>query len=420
MPDGGNPSEEINEGAIKDAIESLQRANVPSDLEVARELRDTLSSEEQRRRSILRMIETMQNLGPMTGPPVRYAEAMGARMRVPDIFGESEKPRPAVVVSEAQKEIEALTLELSKDQAFEQKSYPVVSNWASQLGHTCERYLYHNRHDWEQKKPKDWKGMGERGNLIHEWWKRRMSEKGYTVIQTEMPLSQALRNRFQIGGKIDGRIGKNGKPKLYEFKTMNEHDYKKINTLEDIRNSFKDYVKMYVAQIMVYMFDNNEESGLIILCNTTTLEWKPISVYLDYDYVEYLLQRADRVNRALEAQEPPKRIEYGKTCMKCDFAHVCLPDIKNEGLAMIDQDHLVSLLDRRSELESHQEEYKEIDAEAKEISKAIGKDFILAGRYKVEVKKSTTRRLDTKSVPFDVRSKYEVETETTRINFIPL
>lgn len=325
-----------------------------------------------------------------------------------------------VTVSDAQRDIEALKDELAKDQGWEVKKYPVTSNWASQLGHECERYLVHNRLDWEQRKPKDWKGMGERGNIIHEWWKRRMSEKGYTVIQGEMPLSQALRTQYNIGGKIDGRIGKNARPMLYEFKTMNEHDYHKINSVHDITESHKNYVKMYVAQLMVYLYDNNEEAGLFILCNTTTLEWKAIEVYLDSGYCEWLLQRAERVNRHVANTTYPDRIGYGKTCQGCDYANVCLPDIRNEGLELRDDEHLMELLKEAGPLAPISKRYEELMDEAKDIAKMVGRDFIVGNAYKAELKKSMMRRVDTKAIPPEIRSQYEKETEVVKVAFVPL
>lgn len=319
-------------------------------------------------------------------------------------------------------EVQALNQRLVQDQPFVQRSYPVNANWASQLGHPCERYLWHNRKDWEQKKPRDWKGVGIRGNLIADWWKRHMSEKGYTVTEAERPLSQALRERFQISGKIDGRIGLKGtaKPRLYEFKTMNEHEYKRVNTYEDIADSHKDYIRMYIAQIQTYLYDMNEEAGLFIICNASTLEWKAIVVYLDYTYVEWLLQRAERVNKAVTLNQPPARMAYGKTCQRCDYAHICLPDIRNEGLEFRDEEHLIQLLKDAAALKDAYENYDAKMSEAKDIAKEIGKDCIVGGEYKIELKKITVRRVDTKNMPIEVRSPYEIETTQTRVEFVPL
>ena len=248
-----------------------------------------------------------------------------------------------------------------------------------------------------------------------------MSEKGFAITESERPLPQELRTQYQISGKIDGRIAlNNGRSVLYEFKTMQDYVYKKINTYSDIAESSTDYIRAYIAQIQLYLFAFNEEAGLFIICNASTLEWKAITVYLDYGYCEWLLQRAERVNRALASNEAPARIPYGKTCQKCDFASICLPDIRNEGLEMIDDIHFGSLLRTREQLRQAADEYKAIDEEAKEIAKAVGRDFLVGSDYKVELKQVTVRRVDTKNMPIEIRTPFEVETTQTRVEFIPL
>ena len=248
-----------------------------------------------------------------------------------------------------------------------------------------------------------------------------MSEKGYTVTEAERPLSQALRERSQISGKIDGRIGLTGtcRPRLYEFKTMNEYEYKRVNTYDDIAENNKDYIKMYVAQIQMYLYDMNEEAGLFIICNASTLEWKAIPVYLDFDYCEWLLQRAERINTHVATNTPPNRIAYGSTCKRCDFAHICLPDIRNEGLELRDETHLVALLKLRVQLRQAADEYKAVDDECKEIAKEIGRDFLVDG-FKCELKDVLVKRVNTKAMPIEVRSQYEIETVQKRVEFIPL
>lgn len=319
-------------------------------------------------------------------------------------------------------EVQALSQRLAKDQPFIQKSYPVNANWASQLGHPCERFLYHNRKDWEQKKAQDWKGIGIRGNLIADWWKRYMSEKGYQVTQAERPLSQALRERFQISGKIDGRIGLEGtaKPRLFEFKTMQPYEFEKIDTYDDIAESRKDYIRGYIAQIQIYLYDLNEEAGLFVLCNASTLEWKTILVYLDYGYVEWLLQRAGRVNQALFNSLPPARIPYGKACQRCAYAHICLPDIKTEGLTLQDDAHWLELLKERETLKAQAGRYEELDKECKSLAKIVGKDCLVGGEFKSELTVVLKKRVNVKAMPIELRAPFEIDTVETHVDFVPL
>lgn len=328
---------------------------------------------------------------------------------------------PAVTVSQGQKNLEALLPILENARKFENKRFPVRSNWASQMGHPCERFLYHNRHDWEQAIAKDWGGIGIRGNLIADWFKRYMAERGFKIIHDQLPLSDEMAKKYQIGGRIDGRIGWNNiPPMLYEFKTMMEHEFKRINSYDDFQNSKSDYIRGYPAQLQLYLLSMNEEAGLFILCNPMNLEWKIIPVYLDLTYCEWLLQRADRVNKANDDGTPPARIAYGKTCERCPYAAICLPDIKNEGFEMVDDEQLKFLLDIRAETKEDHDRYEEADSEAKTMAKAYGKDFLVGADWSVQIKKRTGTRLDTKALPIEIRSQYEVPIETVTVNFVPL
>ena len=241
-------------------------------------------------------------------------------------------------------EVQSLVQSFKADYGFEQKNYAVTSTWTSKLGHPCgERWLYYLRTRWEQMAKKNWGGRGEKGNLIHDWWRLHVQRKGYQVVENEVPLSEDLRKKFGIGGRIDGRVNKAGRrPILYEFKTMNPHYYEKINSQMDMVEHEKDYIRSYPAQLQIYMYDKNEENGIFVLCNTDSLEWKVIPVSLDYSYCEFLLKRAEDVKKEYDKRtenNPFKRIPYGNTCKYCEFAHLCLPDIKNEGLDIVDNQH---------------------------------------------------------------------------------
>lgn len=310
---------------------------------------------------------------------------------------------------------------LSANQKFESKSWPVRSNYASKAGHPCERYLYYMRHDWDKADPRYWGGVGILGNLVADWWKRYMMEKGFKLIHDQLPLSDEMAKKYQIGGKIDGRIGWNDiPPVVYEFKTMDRQIYDKINTYDDFANAKSDYIRAYPAQIQLYLLSLNEEAGLFVLCNKQTLAWKMIPVYLDYPYCEWLLQRLERVNKANEVGVAPPRIGYGSTCEKCDFKTHCLPDIVNDGLEMVDNERLQFLLDEREDVKEAHKAYELLDEEAKTIAKAVGKNFMCGTDWMIEVKKSIGKRIDTKLIPIEERAKYEKPSETVKVEFVPI
>lgn len=330
----------------------------------------------------------------------------------------------ATVTVSRQQEVETFAKQLASDNSFEQKTYAVTSTWASKLGHPCgERWLYYLRTDWEQMTQRDWKGIGILGNLIHDWWRIHMMQKGYAITQNEEPLSEELRRKFGIGGRVDGRIGKAGRGVYYEFKSMDEHTYGKINSVEDMYESDKAYLRAYPAQLQIYLYDKNEEFGFFILCNKKTLEWKIIVVPLDLAYVESLLKKAEEVKKAYDAkleENPFPRISYGSTCKGCEFAHLCMPDIRNEGLDFIDHELLEAMLAERASLEDHVRQYDKLDKEAKDIAKGIGRDFVVGDSYAVRIKKTSSKRIDTKLIPAEIAKQFFVPSERTTVEFVPL
>lgn len=292
--------------------------------------------------------------------------------------------------SERAQDVDRLVGILRDHQGFERQVYPVTSNWASKLGHVCERHLYYMRNDWDKAEQRDWKGVGLRGNLIADWWKRYMMGKGFNCIHDQMPLSKELREKYQISGKIDGRIGWAGiAPVLYEFKTMMEYTFKTVNSYLDIVNSRVPYIRMYAAQIQVYLYDNNEEAGLFILCNPITLEWKAIPVLLDRAYCEWLLAKAERINAAFGDKNAPDRIPYeAGICGKCQFAHICLPGKQNAGVKLMSSSRLKEVLDTIKETDEAAKRNKKLREEARALAISIGEDFIVDTSYKVEVNKT--------------------------------
>ena len=326
-----------------------------------------------------------------------------------------------ITKSKGQEALEAILPVLNDVKQFEIKKYPVRSNWASKMGHSCERYLYHLRHDWDQAEDKDWKGVGILGNLLADWWVRDMSAKGFSIIHEQLALSDEMVKKYNIGGRIDCRISwRGGRPLLAEIKTMKENYYDAINSYEDMVDSEAEWIRGYPAQIQLYLLSQDEEAGLFVLINKSTLEWKVIPVYLDFPYCEWILQRADKVNKANNAGEPPARIPYGQTCRRCEFKTICLPDIINEGLDLIDNEHLEAILKERDTLEADADRWLELDKEAKEIAKRVGKDFIVGVSYKVEFRNSIQKRVDLKALPPEIKLQYEKETPVQKITFVPL
>jgi hypothetical protein len=285
----------------------------------------------------------------------------------------------------------------------------------------CDRQMVYGVLNWEDKPLHDaeLQARFDEGNEQERKVIRELQELGYDVILSQQPVIVKGKDGITLAtGKIDGFIKFRGRRFPMEVKSMNPHVYDGVDSIEDFDK--KPWLRKYIRQLMMYMFGNNEEQGFFI-CTNCLGGWKLLPMFLDYGVCEQILQRLERDYVHVQAKTYPDRIPYSRElCGKCAFAHICLPDIINSGIEMVDMPDLESKLRRMEELEPNADEFLTLDKETKDVARGVGHDFIIGSSYKAEIKTITSKRLDTKAIPIDVRSKYEIETVQQRISFVPL
>lgn len=273
-------------------------------------------------------------------------------------------------------------------------SYPVRSNWCSKLGHPCDRQAVHNRVDWDKKeKHSTTTEMIFQGGKVLEKHVARvyLQKAGYDIVEEDRPIdterSGTLR-KLQISGKLDFVIRKTGTKTEYpvEVKSINQWDFEKISSVEDMTLSPKIWQRGYPAQLMLYLFGKDTETGLFLLINKATYEPKVIWCQLDYQYVENLLQKAKRTNQHVDAGTYPERITYDdKICGRCEFAHVCLENyVRAEAKIVTDQE----IEDKLDEMEELKVKAKPMNDRIEEIKEELKRTFegvekAIAGRWMV-------------------------------------
>lgn len=266
--------------------------------------------------------------------------------------------------------------------------YPVNNLSASRLGHPCERYLYLLIKHWDEQKPHDrgLQGIFNLGNAIEEYAIERLKEAGYECVT---PTVRSWRiEKPLITGREDLRIkDENGELIPVEVKGLSPQEWAKLNTVEDFLNSKKHYVRGYPTQLFVYMYRFAKEHGLFVLVNKLTGEIKPIDVYLDYEYGEQCLQKAERIYKALETDTPPESCDDISVCENCNLQHIC-GQVKRVPADVELDDELENLINRKTELAAAKKEFDEID---KQIKTIVGeREKIVTGSYLV-TRKAVTR-----------------------------
>lgn len=293
-------------------------------------------------------------------------------------------------------------------------TFTARSNYASQIGDSCLRKLVLNRTAGDFKKPHNvfLERIFERGRTVEEIAVQQIKKAGFIWQEQQSKFED---RKSGIAGAIDGMVGEpNGsqRPDLFpcEIKTINPYDWEKINSVEDMKNSTKHWVRGYPAQLQIYLFLKSAERGLWWLVNALTWEGKDIWTELDIDFVDSLLKKGKEINDYVDnIQEDmksgmkvtdemfndhlPDRIPYdSKMCDSCAFEHLCLPAIHaKEGAEFVEDPELEEKLNRREELRAVHSEYSRIDKEVKKQlklkdgEKRVVGDFLIQGS-KVERK----------------------------------
>lgn len=259
------------------------------------------------------------------------------------------------------------------------KVYPCNNLRASNLGHPCERYLYLLIKHWDEQKPYDvgLQSIFNLGNSIEEYTIENIKRAGFEVI-TPTVRSWKIEKPL-ITGREDIRIkDENGELLPVEIKGISPFEFDKLNTVEDFMKSKRSYIRGYPAQLQTYMYYFAKEKGFFALTNKLTGETKFIEMPFDYEYAESLLQKAERIYKALETEQPPEACDDISVCESCSLAHVCGECRRVPADIDLDEE-LDALIDRKNELAAAKKEYEQVD---KEIKARVGeRDKVITGQY---------------------------------------
>lgn len=282
-------------------------------------------------------------------------------------------------------EIQEINNKIKENKQNKIKLYPCNNLRASNVGHPCERYLYLSIKNWEDKKlhNETTQCIFDLGNKLEEYVIETLKDSGFEVIT---PTVRAWKvDKPLITGREDLRIKlEDGQFYPVEVKGLAPQEWEKLNSVQDFLNSKKYYVRAYPAQLYIYMYQFGKERGYFALCNKLTGEIKLIEVLLDYEYVEKILQKAERIYKYLEKNELPASCDDISVCEYCDLAHVCTANIKRVETDVDTTGELDELIDRKQELAPAYREYSELNDK---IKKAVGeRDKILSNKYLFERK----------------------------------
>lgn len=289
------------------------------------------------------------------------------------------------------------------------KVYPQYVTRASEIGHPCERYLVYSISNWNERQPHDpeLEFIFEGGRLVEDLAIKDFKDAGFKVYRPE-PDKAIKESKPRITGHIDIRVDfGDGQVYTGEIKGLNVWDWQKLNTLEDFFRSEKVWIKKYPAQLMTYLYMKGEGRGFFYLKSIPRFQPKLIWVDLDYDYMEAILQKTERIEAHVKAGTLPPPMDWDdNTCRYCPFNHICLPDRIGEEVEVIEDGRLLELLNRHAELKPLAKEFDDVDSQIKKLVE--GREKIIVGDWFV-----TGKWIDKTlyNVPAEVKEPYKEVTQ---------
>lgn len=261
-----------------------------------------------------------------------------------------------------------------------------TANWVTTLAHPCTAYAVYMRTvpPENRRMLKDSLGMiFSEGNDQARAIKRDLIDMGYEVEGAEGQLAWP---KYQITGREDHKIRKIGQGAGVdtEVKSCSPFSYDSINSVDDLKNHKWDFMKKWYRQVALYMVLKSVNRYWLLLKNKSTGQIKIIEFHLGDEELataEAMIKRAETANKLVQIGQLPTtdmKLSDVDTCSECEFIDTCLPEIDFGPGALILTDEraleMATKLERRAELEPSAKEFKELDDELKEETKAICSD----------------------------------------------
>lgn len=266
-------------------------------------------------------------------------------------------------------------------------TYPCNNLRASNIGHPCERYLYLLIKHWDEQKPHGYglQNIFDLGNAIEPYTINKLKAAGFEVFTPENKNFKV--DNPLITGREDIRIKDPSDNELYpaEIKGLSPFEWERLDSIEDFYTSKRHHVRGYPSQLLTYMWHFNKERGYFVLTNKLTGEVKVIDVPFDWDRMDEMIKRAERVYAALAdkfGQTIPEACNDIDVCDGCNLAHICTA-FKAHVEADIDTGELEDLIQRKEALAAAYKDYNDVHDQ---IKKCVGaRDKIVTDGHLVQV-----------------------------------
>jgi hypothetical protein len=261
--------------------------------------------------------------------------------------------------------------------------------YASTIGYPCERFIYH-----QLKNGADLRAHGidtqiifNEGNLHEKEVLMTLMGLGFKVVGLGDSRAYQLKNTIRkISMKFDAYIQRDKRMFPVEVKSCSTYYFDDVWSEDDIKNSDRVWVRAWYNQMNLYLFGSNQTEGLFVLKNRNNGKTREIPVSLDWDAADALIQKAERIDRAIADCTPPAQAEWSLGfCAGCRARpHLCAPDEIRKATTIWTDEEFISMLKRREYLKALVAEYNQIEKKLKVtcngVDGVIAGDFIITGK----------------------------------------
>lgn len=276
---------------------------------------------------------------------------------------------------------------------------PPQSNRASLLGHPCERYLVYARVASEFAEEPD-EGLQRIFHLgdIYQREYRELIRRGLGPTRCEFVEEERTYydRRTNISGHVDGiLVLEDGERVAVEIKSLNPYTWERTVDYDDLLRG-PAWLSRYASQLQLYLYLSECARGIFVLINKSSGEVRQFETALDYEAAEELLQKSERVNRAVMDYDAgkddclPKRINESATCSRCPYAAICCPDLGEASkLELLPEDELAPMIDEFMETKEPAKRHKSLKDALKRHLR--GHPMAMVGRWLVEGKEISVK-----------------------------
>lgn len=315
------------------------------------------------------------------------------------------------------------------------ENYNRTRNWLSDLGHPCARYVYYTRTCGDQRETVPPRGMKRFwvGREMEDPIRKRVREAAKKIgMEIRQVGWKFYIDEIDASGKVDDIIvmetvtGRMIDAFANETKTTQDYMLDKIKTIDDMLAQDAHWWQQYPFQCMGYQVGAaqagmmEERKGLFTLVGIPSGDVKFIPCDFRQDVWDHGVKNFETVKVAMEREEVPDRIRYGKPCAFCPFKTLCLPEKENaSGVGLVGDPAIVEDLHTLLGLREQGAEYKRLDAKLKKTFKECADGLFVSkdGKVAVEVKRKSRTSYD---VPPEIREKYKHDSEAVYIEFSDL